>query len=1158
MNVHRVALASSLAAALFVLPGCGDAGVRMDAGADGARQSCMDATDCDDGMFCNGAETCQVGAPGADAFGCLPAGDPPCALDAVCEESRDRCVGDCETMPDFDDDGTDRVACGGTDCDDTDANRFVGNVEVCDLAGHDEDCDSATLGGRDIDSDGYVDAACCNPDGAGGTECGDDCDDLSPSARPGSVEVCDSVDNDCDGDFDEGVAFPGFVDADRDYSGDVSMPIVACLGSPGFATTAGDCDDTDPHASNLQVEVCDGVDNDCDGGTDENPRPTPWYLDDDSDQFAEPELNPTVACVPPTAMHVLLPLDCDDSTALRGPLAPELCNALDDNCNGAADFVVSAFNYEDDDRDPTSRPGAEERLDGRDNDCDGSVDENVMPALFFRDLDGDLYGDATMFVVAASVPTGYVARAGDCADNDVRRFPGNVERCDVLDNDCDQRVDEHAIDPGTFYRDADEDGFGAEDRVWRACEAPEGYVSVSGDCNDDDPSPSGGVTSWYRDHDGDTFGNRAVASVGCEAPAGFVADATDCNDLDPATNPGATPLCHPRDRDCDGTVDAMEVGCSATACNTDNGGCDQEPVATCSTVGMGTSCACPVGFMGNGVGSCGCLSETEYLTGLSATGGTLTPAFAVGQRHYTLVMDAAATSAEFTPSIGAPADVTLRIAGATHASGAAFDLGTVALRTLSHFDVVLLATHADGCVQETTITVTRSQYLRGTTGGGDNEADVVSVSGDGNRIALGDRLDGDNAPGINGTSTGGLYAVGAVFLFQRSGSTWQLEATFRASTLVSQDRFGASVALSYDGSTMVVGADNRDVGAFDAGVAFVFHHDGNAWVQQAVLNNPAPSTNDYVGTSITVSNDGDTFAVGGPTEDSSATGVGAPVADNSSTDSGVVYVYTRSGSMWSTATRIKAPVNGPGDQFGSAVRLSGDGMTLAVGAPLEDGSASGVNGAFDELQPNSGCVYVYTRSGMTWSYHSYIKAQNPGMGDSFGQTSALGLDDLGRTLVVGVRFADLVGTDSGAAYVYTFDGTDWGFETTLVAGNADAGDRFGVGASISGDGQHIGVTAPYEDSRSADDPFSNTEVDAGAAYVFDRVDQAWVEALFLKASYPYAGFFFGYRYISLSSDGAVIAVTSLDWGSGAGPRTNGDRSDRSRSDSPGAAYVFER
>jgi hypothetical protein len=186
MSVHRAALASSLAFALVALPGCGDAGVRTDAGGDGARQPCVDAMDCDDGVFCNGAETCEMGATGADSFGCVPAADPTCATEAVCDESQDRCVGDCETMPDFDSDGADRVACGGTDCDDTDANRFVGNVEVCDLAGHDEDCDSATLGGRDIDSDGYVDAACCNPDGAGGTECGDDCDDLSPSARPGN------------------------------------------------------------------------------------------------------------------------------------------------------------------------------------------------------------------------------------------------------------------------------------------------------------------------------------------------------------------------------------------------------------------------------------------------------------------------------------------------------------------------------------------------------------------------------------------------------------------------------------------------------------------------------------------------------------------------------------------------------------------------------------------------------------------------------------------------------------------------------------------------------------------------------------------------------------------------------------------------------------
>ncbi len=104
--------------------------------------------------------------------------------------------------PDRDEDGHDSLACGGDDCDDSDAETFAGNGEVCDAAGHDEDCRPDTVGDRDVDRDGYVDSGCCN-----GATCGPDCDDADANVNPGAAEICDARDNDCDGLVDGAGAF---------------------------------------------------------------------------------------------------------------------------------------------------------------------------------------------------------------------------------------------------------------------------------------------------------------------------------------------------------------------------------------------------------------------------------------------------------------------------------------------------------------------------------------------------------------------------------------------------------------------------------------------------------------------------------------------------------------------------------------------------------------------------------------------------------------------------------------------------------------------------------------------------------------------------------------------------------------------------------------
>lgn len=121
-----------------------------------AQGLCTSDAMCDDGRFCNGLERCAPASSAADSSGCVPADSMPCAP-GICDEDSDRCLGSCT---DADGDGFEDVACGGSDCDDSDANRYPGNVEICDALGIDEDCDGTTIGDRDADGDGFIDAAC--------------------------------------------------------------------------------------------------------------------------------------------------------------------------------------------------------------------------------------------------------------------------------------------------------------------------------------------------------------------------------------------------------------------------------------------------------------------------------------------------------------------------------------------------------------------------------------------------------------------------------------------------------------------------------------------------------------------------------------------------------------------------------------------------------------------------------------------------------------------------------------------------------------------------------------------------------------------------------------------------------------------------------------
>ncbi|MFO0685431.1 MAG: putative metal-binding motif-containing protein [Sandaracinus sp.] len=459
-----LAPSSLLLAIFFLTPGCGSpTPTDVDGGSDGGppidAPECSTATDCDDGLFCNGAESCTAGRCVAGAPQRCDDGIS-CTVDACSEELR-TCL---HRAPDTDGDGSGDASCLdetgtalGDDCDDTDGNRFPGNAEVCDPAHHDEDCVATTYGAIDADGDGFESDQCCN-----GTACGDDCNDGRRDAHPGATEVCNLLDDDCDAMTDEGVTVTVYTDADFDGDGDRDATAMqACASTAGVSVYHTDCADDDRTRSGRLVEVCDTVDNDCNDVVDDHTSDVTWYRDADSDGFGSAASGTLVSCIPPVG-YSLLGTDCDDTTNARSPARAEICDGLDDDCNGAADFRIAAGDFEDDDhdgiadsacgaplgrdcddRDPSSGPGTTETCDGRDNDCDTHVDEDAMSIAFFRDEDGDGFGSAASGTIVGCVPSaGYVRRGGDCDDANAVRRPGANEGCNALDDDCDGAIDE--------------------------------------------------------------------------------------------------------------------------------------------------------------------------------------------------------------------------------------------------------------------------------------------------------------------------------------------------------------------------------------------------------------------------------------------------------------------------------------------------------------------------------------------------------------------------------------------------------------------------------------------------------------------------------------------------------------------------------------------
>jgi trimeric autotransporter adhesin len=368
------------------------------------------------------------------------------------------------------------------------------------------------------------------------------------------------------------------------------------------------------------------------------------------------------------------------------------------------------------------------------------------------------------------------------------------------------------------------------------------------------------------------------------------------------------------------------------------------------------------------------------------------------------------------------------------------------------------------------------------------------------------------------------------------------DAYVKATNTDGADQFGRAVALSADGTTLAVSAPDEQSGVAGmpdddsmvyAGAVYVYTWTQSGWAPQAYVKPVTPSTGDHFGIDVALSGDGNTLVVGVPYDDKCTTGVDGIYIGGTCGDSGVVFVFRRSGSTWTQQSYIKPSNTKWSGAFGQSVAISRDGGTIAVGATGDNSDGTGVDGTQNNYNAyNSGAVLLFSKTSSSWIQTAYIKARNSADGDGFGASVALSAQ--GEVLAVGASGEDSMATGiggseldnsfsgAGAAYVFRRTGSTWSQEAYVKASNTNQGDAFGASVSLSASGDTMAVGAVGERSGNPNDPSDNTQISAGAVYIFTKAS-VWSQQAYVKRAAPFNADHFG-RSIALAVDGSRLVV----------------------------------
>jgi hypothetical protein len=425
---------------------------------------------------------------------------------------------------------------------------------------------------------------------------------------------------------------------------------------------------------------------------------------------------------------------------------------------------------------------------------------------------------------------------------------------------------------------------------------------------------------------------------------------------------------------------------------------------------------------------------------------------------------------------------------------------------------------------------------------------ALSISGDGLTLAISATGEDSNATSINGDdSDNNGYSSGAVYVFTRAGAGWSQQAYIKADDSAVDDGFGTSISLNQDGTTLAVGAIDEDTSANNAGSVYIFTRSGTTWSQEDTFQADDAGANQYFGIAVSLSDNGSTLAVG------------------AATSSGSAYVFTRTNSAWTQQQKLVANNAQASDEFGNALSLSGDALSLAIGATGQEHNVTETPKRTATTSFNYGAAYIFTVEAGTWTQQAFIKASNPESYDQFGYAISLNQD--GTTLAVGAIKEDSDSTaqsnndavSAGAVYVYSRSGTTWTQQAYLKASNAEAYDQFGSAVSLSNDGSTLAIGAATEESNAtgistdATGESDNTADGSGAVYLFSRSGSTWSQIAYIKASNAAEDDRFG-EALSLNGDGNTLAVSALAEASCA-TGVDGDQADNSAENS-GAVYLY--